>query len=421
MANQAPHITSTPVGITQVGSVYRYQILAEDPEGQVLNYQLVETPEGMTISAEGLVQWQPSSVQSVAVKVSVSDGHQTVIQTWSLTVTDQALPLTADLTVSPTSVNEGEKITLAASIQNAVEPVKVELLVDGQAVAFTSSYQLELTATGVGKHSVQLKVTDANATITKMAEFNVKIPSDTTAPVVNLTDLTDGSIVTMPTVIKGSIEDEHLDSWRLSYKPMDMSDSWIELARGTATVDVQELATFDPTLLINGQYELRLEASDLNGLQTIANAVVTVDGDMKVGNFSISFKDLEIPVVGIPITITRTYDSRQRQKNLDFGYGWSVDYRAIKVEEDKKPGLGWQSITKGSGLSKTYCTEPIRERHVTVTLPTGEVEQFVAEATPHCTSLVPTLDVTLGFRAIAGTSSTLWSIARSEWQFRGYW
>ena len=407
--NQAPHITSTPAAFDQVqiGSVYRYQILAEDPEGQVLTYQLLEAPEGMTISAEGLVQWQPTSVQTVAVKVSVSDGNQAVTQAWSLAVTDQALPLIANLTVSPTSVNEGEKVTLTASIQHAVEPIQLELLVDGQATTFTSPYQLELTATGAGKHTVQLKVTDANTSITKTAEFNVKIPGDTTPPIVNLTELTDGSRVTMPTVVKGSIEDEHLDSWRLSYKPMDTSDAWVELAQGSTAINAQALATFDPTLLMNGQYELRLEAIDLNGLQTIASAVVTVEGEMKVGLFSISFKDLEIPLTGIPITVTRTYDSRQSQKALDFGQGWSIDYRAIKVEEDKKPGLGWQSITQGSGLSKTYCTEPIRNRYVTVTLPTGEVERFIAEASPHCTSLVPTLDVTLGFRAVDGTKSTL--------------
>jgi len=30
-------------------------------------------------------------------------------------------------------------------------------------------------------------------------------------------------------------------------------------------------------------------------------------------------------IAGLPITITRTYDTRQRHEALDFGYGWSVD------------------------------------------------------------------------------------------------
>jgi hypothetical protein len=32
-----------------------------------------------------------------------------------------------------------------------------------------------------------------------------------------------------------------------------------------------------------------------------------VAGDLKLGNFRLSFTDLSIPVTGIPITLTRTY------------------------------------------------------------------------------------------------------------------
>ncbi|NES94080.1 MAG: hypothetical protein F6K32_02445 [Desertifilum sp. SIO1I2] len=36
---------------------------------------------------------------------------------------------------------------------------------------------------------------------------------------------------------------------------------------------------------------------------------VDVGGDLKLGNFRLSFTDLEIPLTGISIGITRTYDS----------------------------------------------------------------------------------------------------------------
>jgi hypothetical protein len=38
------------------------------------------------------------------------------------------------------------------------------------------------------------------------------------------------------------------------------------------------------------------------------------------GNFTVSFTDLEVPVAGMPIRVTRTYDSRDKQPG-DFGYG----------------------------------------------------------------------------------------------------
>ena len=39
------------------------------------------------------------------------------------------------------------------------------------------------------------------------------------------------------------------------------------------------------------------------------DTTVNVAGDLKIGNFTLSFTDLSIPVSGIPVTLTRTYDS----------------------------------------------------------------------------------------------------------------
>lgn len=52
-----PEITSEPRLTAKTEVVYQYQIVATDPDGDVLNYQLVEAPTGMTISASGLIQW----------------------------------------------------------------------------------------------------------------------------------------------------------------------------------------------------------------------------------------------------------------------------------------------------------------------------------------------------------------------------
>jgi hypothetical protein len=45
-----------------------------------------------------------------------------------------------------------------------------------------------------------------------------------------------------------------------------------------------------------------------------------VDRKMKVGHFTVSFRDLTIPVPGIPIQVVRTYDSRNKGFG-DFGIG----------------------------------------------------------------------------------------------------
>nr|WP_279327081.1 putative Ig domain-containing protein [Crocosphaera subtropica] len=49
--NQAPVITSTPGLRADVETLYSYQIIANDPDGDSLTYQLIDAPVGMTINS----------------------------------------------------------------------------------------------------------------------------------------------------------------------------------------------------------------------------------------------------------------------------------------------------------------------------------------------------------------------------------
>jgi len=62
-----------------------------------------------------------------------------------------------------------------------------------------------------------------------------------------------------------------------------------------------------------------------------------------------------VPVAGIPVTISRTYDTRRRHESLDLGYGWSVDYQNVRVHESRKLGFSWkvQSIRNGALTSRS--------------------------------------------------------------------
>ena len=57
-----------------------------------------------------------------------------------------------------------------------------------------------------------------------------------------------------------------------------------------------------------------------------------IEGEAKVGNFSLSFTDLELPMAGIPITINRNYDSRNKSKG-DFGVGWTLGIQDIEISQ----------------------------------------------------------------------------------------
>ncbi|MCP3910520.1 MAG: hypothetical protein GY713_06170, partial [Actinomycetia bacterium] len=139
-------------------------------------------------------------------------------------------------------------------------------------------------------------------------------------PTVAITAPADLAVVTEPTEITGTVESDRLESWTLTYRPIGDGDA-VTLATGNAPVAGGPFATFDPTLLLNGLYELELTATDVQGQQVTESIAVSVEGQMKIGHFTLSFVDLAIPVSGLDIEIVRTYDSRDKQPR-DFGVGW---------------------------------------------------------------------------------------------------
>ena len=66
---------------------------------------------------------------------------------------------------------------------------------------------------------------------------------------------------------------------------------------------VPNQSTFDPTLLQNDDYVIRVTAQDIDGHITYSPEVlVHVTGNAKLGNEHLDYTDLTIPLAGIPIT-----------------------------------------------------------------------------------------------------------------------
>lgn len=172
------------------------------------------------------------------------------------------------------------------------------------------------------------------------------------APTVAIAAPTEGSEVTAPSTITGTVTGADLDRWVLDYRSADSSE-WIELASGATAVTNAALAEFDPTLLLNGIYRLRLTATHIFGQSASTELDILVAGQMKIGVFTLSFVDLAIPVSGIPIEIVRTYDSRDKRQH-DFGVGWTLDIRRGTYTNNRKPGDGWRIESTG-GLFPVPC------------------------------------------------------------------
>ncbi|MCR5529477.1 MAG: hypothetical protein K6F49_09695, partial [Saccharofermentans sp.] len=117
----------------------------------------------------------------------------------------------------------------------------------------------------------------------------------------------------------------------------------------TGTEEIEEngvVGTLDPTLLMNGFYRIVLRANAEDGYVE-DSIIVLVTGQAKIGNFSISFIDMSLPVSGLPVEVYRTYDSRRRTVDGDFGYGWdmTIGGPSISVSQNLAMGWGYESRT----------------------------------------------------------------------------
>ncbi|OJH33810.1 putative Ig domain-containing protein [Cystobacter ferrugineus] len=403
--NGAPVILSAPATSAKIDRAYRYDVLTRDPDGDLLAYSLPRAPAGMTIDAQtGRIDWQPTQAGDFPVRVRVSDGALWTEQAWSLRVVD-GLALSATLDVSPAQVGPNEVVTVQVQPLNAGSQVNVELRMDGTLVPVDANLLALVKTTVLGRHVLEATVSDGTETAQAIGEFFVLDASSSEGPTLTLTAPTDDAVVTAPTTVTGTVQDADLAGWKLY-----LIDRGGTASRQVSSGDTEvsgALGQLDPTRLLNGQYVVVLEAWDRAGHQAKAFSNIVVEGEMKLGHFSLSFEDVSIPLMGLPITVTRTYDTRRSHEKLDFGYGWSVDYQNVRVHESRTVGQGWSLNEYRDGFFSNWCVQPQGDPIVTVALPDGKLEKFRAKAMPECQFLVPNIDVQIAFEALPGTTSKL--------------
>ncbi len=398
-SNHAPTVTSTPAPNARATREYQYNLDATDEDGDTLTYTLTTAPAGMSIdAATGLIRWTPVAEGSATVTARVADAQAFIDQTWTITVSAATGALTATVTATPNLIAPGEPVSLLLQYTCAAGAVTRSLTVDGATVVLNAAGEASFTSSVIGRHVVEGSVTDPYDTATATTEFFVSDPSDTEPPVVELLSPTDASEISAPTPVRGTVTDAALANWKLFLRPANTPDAVATvLAQGSNTFTAQDFARFDPTLMLNGQYALILQATDTSGRVSSDSAVVIVSGDMKVGHFSITFEDVSVPLAGIPVRVLRTYDTRRKSEKLDFGYGWSLDYQNVRVHESRRLGFSWRVQEINDGFFVKYCVVPAGDPTVTVTLPDGDVETFHAKAVPECSQIQPEINVHLEF------------------------
>jgi VCBS repeat-containing protein len=188
--NDAPVITSSALTTATEDVQYQYQVQVTDPDdtnnGTDLTFTLVAAPEGMTVSAMGLIQWTPeNNVFSADVTVQVADGGES-----------GALPATQSWTIAVTAVNDAPEITSAA-VTTATEDEAYSYTVTATDVDIDTVLTFSLTtapegmvinsATGqitwtpgnnVTSENVVVQVSDSEATDVQAFTINVTAVND---------------------------------------------------------------------------------------------------------------------------------------------------------------------------------------------------------------------------------------------------
>lgn len=235
------------------------------------------------------------------------------------------------------------------------------------------------------------------ATITVVAGASL----DNEPPVAEIVSPLSAEKVTRPIEVIGTADDPNLLRWELLTTAGEDGEATL-LNQSTVAVTDGILGELDPTLLLNGVQTLILRVFDRGENVSEARVNVTVEEDYKVGNFSLTFEDLDIQLASLPITVNRTYDSREKRRG-DFGIGWDLGLRTVEVRTNRVLGTGWEVLGGGN----SFLLNPTDDHRVTVTLPDGEVETFELTITPSSSFLVPFSFLTATLEPVGDTLGEL--------------
>lgn len=251
-----------------------------------------------------------------------------------------------------------------------------------------------------------LRLTANDSELIASDDVTVQVNPPAPPAVVSINSPADGSTITNRTSFIGSVSAGSV--WKLEYS-LNTDDgspaqAWTTIASGSTAVTNGLLGTFDPTMLINGIYTVRLSATNAGGQTSVNTVSAVVTGDLKVGNFTLSFTDLSVPVAGLPIEVIRSYDSREKRTG-DFGVGWTLGVKNVRVEKSGVLGSNWEQTVTQAFLP-TYCLQATKVPFVTVTFADGKVYRFQASLGAQCQLIAPFESATVHFNQLAGSPGT---------------
>ncbi|MBP0011489.1 MAG: hypothetical protein J7526_24075, partial [Roseofilum sp. Belize Diploria] len=289
----------------------------------------------MTIDRQGHILWDAGEGTYDSIEATVTDEYgATVTQSIPLQVSrDEEFPQ-VNLFQSFDFAYPNQEVTFAVQGSDNLGIAEKALTINGTPIPLDAWGSATWTFAAPGLYQIAATVVDTSGReTTETFEFTVS-PHPGEEVIDFDLDLPEGTI-SEAIEIKGEIEaktvGQKIKSYQVEVAPVG-SDDFVTLFEKEGEVEDGVLGIFDPTLLANGAYTLRLTAIDTLGAGSFLETEVNVEGELKLGNFQLSFTDLEIPVTGIPIAVTRTYDSLYANEQDNFGHGWRLEFRDTNLQ-----------------------------------------------------------------------------------------
>ncbi|HEY8356717.1 MAG TPA: hypothetical protein VIL30_04570, partial [Ramlibacter sp.] len=354
-------------------------------------------PTGMTISATGRVAWPRAVAGQFPLVVQVSDGAAVAEQAFTLNV-GAAGALKIDLALTPSIANPGQAVTLTVLASSTAGSVTRSATLNGAPLVLNAQGVATFTAPAAGAHPVVVTVTDGVTTTSRETVLTVRDTADTAPPSAAITSPAEDTGVRGVVAIVGTATDARFAYYQLMLRRAgDPDTAWQEVGRGLSQVSNGTLGQLDTSRYANGMYQIALRVVDVNGAQATAGVMVEFLGNLKLGQFRLSFADIRMDAGGLPLMLTRTYDSTMRDVKGDFGWGWSASGQDISVRKNMLFGLSWEVTTQQFQL----CLRPVGKRRISITLPDGGLYRFDAKNAQECSfGQVPQPDIV--FTALPG-------------------
>lgn len=413
-------------GLVKYGDTAVYKVVASDDIDNstlsvTLNEKEIELTDDLTYEFKGEKLFNNEFVLTAKTR----DGEELTVRN-SVLVYETDKPILNVTLNKATNIQEHDNIVITVTAEDISGIKKIMCLYDGVEIQLDENGQIFLNDFDMNPHTMIFRAWDNFGNLSaKLLTFYVvetEVSGGSSISVGDSEDVdvkaltakiimpTDETVISCPTFVIGNAGGTEFEKYRLEYQSVAGGDYTL-IEEGSQSVNGQSLGEFDPTMLRNGLYNIRLTVCGNNGAVITDEKLVSVEGQMKIGDFSLNFQDMNLNVAGIPVTLIRGYDSRDRNVSGDFGYGWNISTCSVTLTKSCNLSQGWEKV---GTTNATYSTN--KPHIVSINWGNGKVEKFAMKLTSN--GWASHSPVSVSFEAMDGSGSILTTNYNSlEWTY----